>query len=92
MLSVVLNIVLDVLFIYYLNMGISGAALASGLSALIVFILFISKFIRKEGTLVISTFQLDLRAIGSMAYNGSSEAVTQFSAGSSMLIFQFSID
>lgn len=40
LLSVVLNIILDLIFICALDMGITGAALASGISATVVFILF----------------------------------------------------
>ncbi|AFS79122.1 MATE efflux family protein [Gottschalkia acidurici 9a] len=47
MLTMVINIVLDLLFICIFNWGIWGAALASGISATIVFGIYLSQFIRK---------------------------------------------
>lgn len=81
LLSVVLNIILDLIFICVFDMGITGAALASGISATIVFILFFSNFISKDSFLRVGRWKVDFKAIGRMVYNGSSEAITQFSAG-----------
>jgi Na+-driven multidrug efflux pump len=63
-----------------LDMGITGAALASGISATVVFALFLSKFIAKNSFLSVGRCEVDFKAIGRMIYNGSSEAITQFSA------------
>ncbi|OAB41939.1 MATE family efflux transporter [Paenibacillus glacialis] len=89
MLMVVINIILDLIFVYVFKMGIFGAALASGISATIVFILFITKFVRKDSPLRIGKCKADFKAIGLMAYNGSSEAITQFSVGFSFMIFNW---
>lgn len=89
LLSVVLNIILDLIFICVFDMGITGAALASGISATIVFILFFSNFISKDSFLKVGRWKVDFKAIGRMIYNGSSEAITQFSAGFSSMIFNW---
>lgn len=91
LLSVVLNIILDLIFICVFDMGITGAALASGISATIVFILFFSNFnfISKDSILRVGRWKMDFKAIGRMIYNGSSEAITQFSAGFSSMIFNW---
>jgi putative MATE family efflux protein len=89
LLSVVLNIILDLILICVFDMGITGAALASGISATAVFILFFSKFISKDSFLRVGRWKVELKAIGRMIYNGSSEAITQFSAGFSFMIFNW---
>lgn len=87
--SVIINIILDIIFICFFGMGIFGAALASGISATLVFLLFIVQFIKLESTLKVRKFTLDIKSIGNMAYNGSSEAITQFSSGFSAMIFNW---
>lgn len=89
MLTMAINIVLDLLFVCALKWGIFGAALASGISATIVFVLFLSKFIRKDSVLKIGRCHLDFPALMQMIYNGSSEAITQFCGGLSSLIFNW---
>lgn len=89
LLSVILNIILDLVFICTFNMGIFGAALASGISATVVFVVFFSKFINKSAILKVGKFKTDFKSITSMTYNGSSEAITQFSSGFSVLVFNY---
>lgn len=89
MLTMGINIVLDLLFICAFDWGIFGAALASGVSATIVFAIFLSKFVRKNSILKIGRCHLDFPALLQMAYNGSSEAITQFCGGLSNLIFNW---
>ena len=89
MLTMGINIALDLLFICVFNRGIFGAALASGISASIVFVLFLSKFTQKNSILKISRCHLDFPALLQMAYNGSSEAITQVCGGLSNLIFNW---
>ena len=74
MLTMGINIVLDLLFICTFGWGIFGAALASGISAAIVFVLFLTKFVRKDSILKIGLCHFDFPALLHMAFNGSSEA------------------
>ncbi|WP_291652772.1 MATE family efflux transporter [Clostridium sp.] len=89
MLSVFINIVLDIIFVCFLNMGIFGAALSSGISATLVFLVFLLQFINQKSILRIRKFTINLKAVLHMAYNGSSEAITQFSSGFSAMIFNW---
>ena len=50
----VLNALLDPLFIFGLNMGIAGAALATALSQVVSFLILISVFIRKKSIVKLS--------------------------------------
>lgn len=87
MLTMILNICLDLIFICVLGWEIKGAALASGISASIVFIIFISKFISKNSILKIGKCKVDFKSLRQMSYNGSSEAITQFCGGLSSVLF-----
>ena len=89
MLTMAVNIALDLLFILVFNMGIFGAALASGISATIVFFLFLPKFVGRGRTLKIGRCHLDMPALLAMAYNGSSEAITQLCGGLANLLFNW---
>jgi len=89
MLTMALNIILDLLFICIFDWGVFGAALASGCSATIVFIIFLPQFGRKGGNLKIGVYKFDWKAFRQMAYNGSSEAITQFCLGISLLLFNW---
>lgn len=88
-LTMAINIILDLLFICVFKWGIFGAALASGISATIVFVLFLSKFIQKDSILKLGRCRMDFPALAQMAYNGSSEAITQLCGGLSNLIFNW---
>ncbi|QTD40883.1 MATE family efflux transporter [Sporosarcina sp. Te-1] len=72
MLTMALNIILDLLFICVFNWGVFGAALASGISASIVFFIFLPHFMRKDGILKIGKYKFNWKAFMQMAYNGSS--------------------
>lgn len=50
----ILNIILDPIFILFLNMGIMGAALATTIGNLVAFIYFIMFYVRKKGIISIS--------------------------------------
>lgn len=89
MLTMGINIALDLLFICVFDWGIFGAALASGISAAIVFVLFLSKFVRKDSILKIGRCHWDFPALLQMAFNGSSEAITQLCGGLANLIFNW---
>ena len=77
---------LDLLLICVFDWGVFGAALASGINAAIVFALFLSQVIRKDGILRIGRCRPDVPALLRMACNGSSEANTQPCGGLSNFI------
>lgn len=75
----VLNMVLDFLFIYVLKMGVFGAAFATGVSQLIGGIIPLIYFIKKSETLKLVKTKLELKPIIQACINGSSEMVTNLS-------------
>ncbi len=83
------NIVLDYVFIGILEMGISGAALATGIGnsigAIIGLVFFSTK--RKYRILSFKKFKFDFHSIYKMCINGSSEMVTNLSNAIVTLLF-----
>lgn len=71
------NIFLDWLFIFPLDMGIIGAAVASGLGQVLSVLVLLSHFVRKRGALRIRAFKIDFLLIKKICKRGVPEAVTQ---------------
>ena len=82
------NIVLDYVFIVPLNMGVAGAALATGLGYCVpaVFGLFYFTFFRK-GTLYFVLPKVDFKMLFKSCTNGSSEMVTNLSMAVTTFLF-----
>lgn len=71
------NIFLDWLFIFPLNMGVIGAAIASGLGQFFSVLVLLSHFVRKKGKLRIKPFKIDFSLMKKICKRGVPEAVTQ---------------
>ena len=71
------NIFLDWLFIFPLQMGVIGAAVASGLGQIVSLLVLLSHFIRKHGNLRIRRFTIQPVLIKKICKRGAPEAVTQ---------------
>ena len=71
------NIFLDWLFIFPLQMGVIGAAVASGLGQIVSLLVLLSRFIRKHGNLRIRRFTIQPVLIKKICKRGAPEAVTQ---------------
>lgn len=75
----VLNMILDFLFIYAFKMGVFGAAFATGISQLIGGIVPLIYFIKKSENLKLVKTKFELKPILQACANGSSEMVTNIS-------------
>lgn len=71
------NIFLDWLFIFPLQLGIVGAAVASGLGQIFSVLVLLSHFLRKKGELRIQRFSIDFALIKKLCKRGAPEAVSQ---------------
>ena len=71
------NIFLDWLFIFPLQMGVIGAAVASGLGQIFSLLVLLSHFTRKHGNLRIRHFTIQPALIRKICKRGAPEAVTQ---------------
>ena len=89
LLSAIINVLLDWFMIVYLQKGIFGAALATGISQLTLLVILLPHFFSKKATLKF------VKPIGSYiqvikaAYNGVSEFVNEISVGITTLIFNY---
>ena len=71
------NIFLDWLFIFPFDMGIIGAAVASGLGQMFSVLVLLSHFALKKGVLRFKAFRIDFTLIKKICKRGVPEAVTQ---------------
>ncbi len=71
------NIFLDWLFIFPLDKGVIGAAVASGLGQVFSVLILLSHFVRKKGALRIKAFKINFMLIKKVCRRGVPEAVTQ---------------
>lgn len=83
----VLNILFDYFFVVVWGMGVSGAALASGLAFMIAFLVGFVAYLPRKNVLHFTRCSLDYKKIGRFLYNGSSEALTEVSVAFSTYLF-----
>lgn len=76
--SSLINIFTDWLFIFPLGMGLKGAALATGIAQMAGFLIILTHFIRKKGILRIKPVPLNRDLIGKIFVRGLPECVAQF--------------
>lgn len=85
--SLLCNLVLNYLFIAKLNLGIIGAAMATGISYSSALIIVTSPLLNKENIINIHTGKVDLTTLLPVLYNGSSEGIISLSVAISSYIF-----
>lgn len=85
--SVLLNVVLDYIFIKELNLGIKGAALATGMSYSTAFFIEMIPFLKKSEVINLFKGKFDKRSVVPMVYNGSSEGISSVATALSMFLF-----
>lgn len=73
----VANVFIDWLFIFPLQMGVVGAAVASGLGQMCSVLILLTHFLRKKGNLRIKSFKIDFSLMKKISKRGVPEAVTQ---------------
>lgn len=89
LLSSIINIVLDYFFIVYLQKGIFGAALATGISQLSLIFILLPHFFSKKATLKFVSPIGNYIQILKATYNGASEFINEISVGITTLIFNY---
>lgn len=86
-LSLIVNIALDYLFIAKLDLGIIGAALATGTAYSSALLMVISPMIDGENIINVFKGKFDKKCVGPVLFNGSSEGVTSISIASTIFLF-----
>ena len=85
-LGAAVNIVLDPIFIFLLNMGVKGAALATGLGFSCTLLLFLIHFLSRRALLRLTLKGCGWREILRASLNGSAESINEISVGSIILL------
>lgn len=75
----VLNIFLDWLFVFPMQKGVAGAAVATGISQVVGFLVILTHFVLKKGELRIKKYQPQKKLFGKIILRGLPEAIAQFS-------------
>ncbi|MBQ4164066.1 MAG: MATE family efflux transporter [Turicibacter sp.] len=83
----VTNIILDYVFIAVLDLGIAGAALATGIGMTIPSVIGVIYFMNQKNYLHFTKPKLDFKVILQSMANGSSEMVTNLSTAVTTLLF-----
>lgn len=85
------NILLDYIFLFPLNMGMFGAALATGLSPIISLAFLQFHFILNKGGLVYGRSRIDFSSVGDILSLGLSAFVTEVSSAVVLITFNLVI-
>lgn len=87
----VLNCILDYIFVILLHKGVWGAAFATGLSQLIVVLLYLTHFCSKKTHMKMVRFTPSLSLTWRTMKIGLSSGITEFSAGIVIFLFNHAI-
>lgn len=85
------NIILDYVFMYPLNMGMAGAALATALGPVFGVMILVPHFIKKQGNLYFKKIGLQIDFIINILKTGLAAFVTNFSIGLIALFYNLAI-
>ncbi len=85
--SLIVNIALDYILLKEFNMGIRGAAIATGIAFLSALFIVIWPMINKTSIVNIFVGNFDKSVIIPVAYNGSSEGVTSIATATTAYVF-----
>ena len=83
----VINVVLTYVFLTVFDMGLAGAAWATGISFTVSIVLLSTYFLRKRLSLSYGKPIFKILTIKKILYNGVSESLSEFSSGVVILIF-----
>ena len=85
--TVILNIVLDLLFVGHWGWGITGAGLATGIAFTVGACCNVPPMFNRQRTVYVQRGRFRWGLLGQMLYNGSSEGISELSAGISVFMF-----
>lgn len=87
----VLNVILDIVFVFPLQMGMAGAAIASVLGSLCTVAILLLHFISKSNGLKFSLDAFSTSCIGRIVKNGFTSFLVEITSGIVMFIFNIEI-
>jgi len=85
--SVIIQVILNVIFLKFLGWGIGGAALATGISNIAGFFIVLPYMLNRKNKINVFTGKFKSKLIWPVCYNGSSEGVTSLSTAVATFLF-----
>ncbi|MGL4293844.1 MAG: MATE family efflux transporter [Bacteroidales bacterium] len=85
--TVMINTLLNLLFIRFTSLGVMGVGLATGIAFTFGFILSSIRLLHKGNMLSVFSGKFNPRLLKEMLYNGSSEGLSELAMGISILMF-----
>ncbi len=85
------NVILDYIFIFPLNMGMFGAAFATGLAPIISLCILSFHFIKNNNNFSYKKIKISIKRICSICSLGTSSLITEISSGIVLIIFNIVI-
>lgn len=89
--TVIINIILNLIFTIVFDMGTFGVGLATGIAFLVGAFINIPLVLRRDDVVSIKKGRFSWRLVGQIAYNGSSEGVSELSSGITTLLFNLAL-
>ena len=89
--STAINIFLDWLFVFPLQMGVMGAATATGISQTVGLLVVLTHYIFKKGNLRIGRYKPQMKLFGKILFRGLPEAIAQFSTPVTTLCMNYTL-
>lgn len=85
--SIIVNILLNYVFIAKMNLGVLGAGYATGIGQLLGFLINLPPILKKSTIVNVYEGKFDIKILLKVAYNGSSEGVTSVSMAVTTYVF-----
>ncbi|MGN0515836.1 MATE family efflux transporter [Eubacterium sp.] len=89
--STALNIFLDWLFVFPMQMGVMGAAVATGISQTVGLLIALTHYVFKKGNLSISRYKPQGKLFRKIIFRGLPEAIAQFSTPVTTLCMNYTL-
>ncbi|MBP3889466.1 MAG: MATE family efflux transporter [Cellulosilyticum sp.] len=87
----VLNIILDIIFVYPMQMGMKGAAIASVIGAISTIVILLTHFVSKKNGLHINLKGFSFKYVVNIIKNGFTSFFVEIASGVVMFIFNIQI-
>ena len=85
--TVILNLLLNLLFVGAFGWGTAGSGLATGIAFTSSFAVMVSSLLKKGSLVCLRKGSFSFRLLKKMTYNGSSEGLSELSAGITVFLF-----
>ena len=83
----IVNVVFDYIFIFWFNLGMKGAVLATVMSPIVNILILLTHFMKKSNSLKLCKIKFDFVLIGRVLVNGFGTFILEFCRGISIFLF-----